>query len=145
MVTRRAVLLAGAAGLLLRAAGCAAAAPARPEVAGVPARLAELERWFSAQLGVYARDSGRGTVAAYHADQRFPMCSTFKVLAAAAVLHRYGPAGLGRLARYRRADLVPSAGRAPIVLAVLSTRPTADLPPSNALIAQAARIVLAAL
>ena len=41
--------------------------------------------------------------------------------------------------------LWPPAGRAPIVLAVLSTRPTPDLPPSNALIAAATRIVLARL
>lgn len=74
--------------------------------AGAAARLAGLERRFSARLGVYARDTGRGTVLAYRADQRFPMCSTFKVLAAAAVLHRYGQAGLGQVVRYGRADLV---------------------------------------
>jgi hypothetical protein len=55
------------------------------------ARLAGLERRFGARLGVYARDTGSGAAVAYHADERFPMCSTYKVLAAAAVLHRDSP------------------------------------------------------
>lgn len=118
MVTRRALLLAGAAGLVLPAAGCSAPAPARPAGAAAAARLAELERRFGARLGVYARDTGRGTVLTYHADQRFPMCSTFKVLATAAVLHRYDRAELGQLVRYGRADLVPPS---PVSTAHLGT------------------------
>jgi beta-lactamase class A len=35
---------------------------------------------------VYARDTGTGATADHRGDERFPMCSTFKVLAAAAVL-----------------------------------------------------------
>jgi beta-lactamase class A len=35
------------------------------------------------------------------------MCSTFKVLAAAAILHRDSPAELGKRVTYSRADLVP--------------------------------------
>ena len=49
-----------------------------------------LEREFDARLGVYALDTGSGRELAYRADGRFPFASTFKVLAAAAMLSEYG-------------------------------------------------------
>jgi beta-lactamase class A len=82
---RRALLVAGAAGLALSSAGCSAAMPGtrRPGLSGsrpgVPspaaARLAVLERRSGVRLGVYARDTGSGAALAYRADERFPMCS----------------------------------------------------------------------
>jgi beta-lactamase class A len=110
---RRAVL--GAA-LLLPLAGCAAPAvppsPAPPPPAP-PApepvrtdRLPELEQRFDARLGVYALDTGTGRELAYRADERFAMCSVFKALAAAAVLHRTPPEYLDRRVRYTEADLI---------------------------------------
>jgi beta-lactamase class A len=110
---RRAVL--GAA-LLLPLAGCAAPAvppsPAPPPPAP-PApepvrtdRLPELEQRFDARLGVYALDTGTSRELAYRADERFAMCSVFKALAAAAVLHRTPPEYLDRRVRYTEADLI---------------------------------------
>lgn len=65
-----------------------------------------LERAFDARLGVYAIDTGTGKEVAYNDRQRFPYASTFKALAAGAVLDEYGPEGMDRLIRYTEADLV---------------------------------------
>ncbi|QLE76403.1 class A beta-lactamase [Streptomyces rectiverticillatus] len=49
-------------------------------------QLRELEREHSARLGVFARNTATGKTVVHRADERFPMCSTFKTLAVAAVL-----------------------------------------------------------
>lgn len=51
-------------------------------------RLAALERRYGGRLGVAICDTGSGRRAGYRADERFLMCSTFKLLLAAAVLSR---------------------------------------------------------
>ncbi len=51
-------------------------------------RLAELERRHGGRLGVAILDTGNGRRAALRGDERFLMCSTFKLLAVAAVLAR---------------------------------------------------------
>jgi beta-lactamase class A len=53
-----------------------------------------LERAHDARLGVYALDTGSGREVAHRADARFPFASTFKALAAAAILREYGLGGL---------------------------------------------------
>ncbi|AEW98063.1 MULTISPECIES: class A beta-lactamase [Streptomycetaceae] len=60
----------------------------RPSHRTDPAKFAALERKYAARLGVYAVATGTGTTVTYRADERFAFCSTFKTLAAAAVLHR---------------------------------------------------------
>ncbi|MFI9509169.1 class A beta-lactamase [Nocardia sp. NPDC052566] len=80
--------------LLAPLAACAKpAAPVLAPTQPVPtpeaaARFAELERRFDARLGVFAVATGSGAMLAYRADERFAFCSTFKALAAAAVLAR---------------------------------------------------------
>jgi beta-lactamase class A len=64
------------------------AAAARP-MAGQGDFVA-LERELDGELGVAAIDSANGHVLGYRQDQRFPMCSTFKAVLAAAVLAREG-------------------------------------------------------
>ncbi|MFJ8991166.1 class A beta-lactamase [Streptomyces sp. NPDC102279] len=86
---------------LFGAAQRAMAAPAN----SAPA-FAELEREFDARLGVYAVDTGNGKSVAYRADERFAFASTYKALAAGAVLRKNTPAGLERVVRYTHADLV---------------------------------------
>lgn len=71
------------------------------------ARFAELESRFDARLGVYAVDTGTGQELSHQAGERFPMCSTFKVQAAAAVLDRNSTEHLDLRVRYRAADVVP--------------------------------------
>ena len=52
------------------------------------ARIAPIEAWMGGRIGVAAFDTSNSKHLDYRADERFPMCSTFKFLAAAAVLKR---------------------------------------------------------
>ncbi|GAA0245491.1 class A beta-lactamase BlaC [Saccharothrix mutabilis subsp. mutabilis] len=72
-------------------------------------RLYELESNFAARLGVYAVDTGSGATIAHRADERFAFCSTFKGLAAAAVLHRHPLSRLDTLVTYSETDLMRSS------------------------------------
>src|SRR5216110_2337432 len=51
-------------------------------------RILSIEERTGARIGVAALDTGSGKRLDYRAEERFPMCSTFKFLAAAAVLKR---------------------------------------------------------
>lgn len=70
--------------------------------------LIELEKKFGARLGVYAM-SGNGSTIEHRADERFAFCSTFKGLAAAAVLHRNPMAHLDTVVTYTEAELMKSS------------------------------------
>ncbi len=54
----------------------------------LPVALARLEQTNGGRLGVAVMDTATGERSGYRADERFPMCSTFKFLVAAAVLQR---------------------------------------------------------
>jgi beta-lactamase class A len=89
--------------------------------------LADLERKAGGRIGVAVLDTGSGRRLGYRQDERFPMCSTFKLLLSAAVLHRVdrGAERLGRPIAITQADLKPqSPGSAPHVGGSL---PVADL------------------
>ncbi|MBO4206203.1 class A beta-lactamase, partial [Micromonospora echinofusca] len=79
---------------------------ATPTPSDVAPALRRLESEFDARLGVYAVDTGSGRTVQYRADERFAYASTFKALAAAAVLDLTSPAELGTVVRYTRDDLV---------------------------------------
>src|ERR1700712_5092075 len=51
-------------------------------------RIADLERRHGGRLGVAVLDTTTMKLFAYRGDERFPLCSTFKLLAAAFVLAR---------------------------------------------------------
>lgn len=113
---RRRTLLLGAACTPLLAA-CASAPGSAPDstnpaasalLADAEARLAALEQAAGGRLGVDAIDSGDGRRLGHRADQRFPMCSTFKAIAAAAILAhgKNVPGWLDQRVRYTKADLV---------------------------------------
>ena len=102
MIGRRA-LLAGSAALLV--AG-------RLDARGgndVRAALAAIERASGGRLGVAALDSGSGQRVAWRGDERFPLCSTFKLLLVAAILRRVDRARelLGRALPVTARDIVP--------------------------------------
>jgi beta-lactamase class A len=82
MLNRRTLIAAAALALpaVLRAA------PNRLD--GLAAACAKLEQDNGGRLGVAVLDSATGERSGYRADERFPMCSTFKFLLAAAVLQR---------------------------------------------------------
>lgn len=52
----------------------------------INAALAKLEASANGRLGVAAIDTGKGMRVQYRADERFPFCSTFKTIVAAAIL-----------------------------------------------------------
>jgi beta-lactamase class A len=62
------------------------AAPAG--LSNLPAALATLEQTNGGRLGVAVLDTATGQRAEYRADERFPLCSTFKFLLVTAVLQR---------------------------------------------------------
>ncbi|MGN9914326.1 class A beta-lactamase [Phytohabitans sp. LJ34] len=65
-----------------------------------------LEARFQARLGVFGVDTGSGRTVEHRADERFAYASTFKALAAAAVLADTSSAELDKVVRYAQADLV---------------------------------------
>ncbi|MGW3515290.1 class A beta-lactamase [Streptomyces hydrogenans] len=91
--SRRTALALGAGTALTAALGLAGAGPAHALTApadraedGAAARFRALEERYGARLGVHAHDVRTGRTLAHRDDERFPMCSTFKTLAVAAVL-----------------------------------------------------------
>jgi beta-lactamase class A len=70
--------------------------------------LAALEKERGGRLGVAVIDTSSGRSAAYRGDERFALCSTFKVLAAAAILARVdaGKEQLERRIRFEAKDVV---------------------------------------
>jgi beta-lactamase class A len=104
-------------------AGCNRTEPPRPAPGASPAsppppppppppspenheRLAALERRYAARLGVYALDTGSGATIEHRAGERFAFCSTFKAVAAAAVLARKPASHLDTVVRYDEEDLL---------------------------------------
>ena len=75
------------------------------------APLPALERRHGGRLGVFAIDAASGRALGYRADERFLMCSTFKLLAVSAVLARVdaGQEQLDRRVSYSDADLLKYA------------------------------------
>jgi beta-lactamase class A len=94
---------------------CAAAALARPSAGGAETlrddRIAEIEKRTGGRLGVVAVDTDTGTSIVHRGNERFPMCSTFKLLAVGAVLTRVdrGVERLQRPVAYGRSDLLAYA------------------------------------
>ncbi|MEU5397946.1 class A beta-lactamase [Streptomyces sp. NPDC005963] len=68
--------------------------------------LKELERTYGARLGVHAVDTGSGREVAHNDDERFSYASTFKALAAAAVLRKYSLSGMDQVITYSHDDLI---------------------------------------
>lgn len=102
--SRRRVLTGLSTIPLFHLAGCASTAID----AGTSARFAALERDLDGRLGVFALDAGSGKTIGYRQDERFALLSTFKPIAAAAILARAAvePEFLQTRVRYTKADLV---------------------------------------
>jgi beta-lactamase class A len=109
MITRRSIT----AGLAL--AGHAAALSGAQAAPSWPAELPEAFRRIEAssggRLGILVLDTGSGARAGLREDELFPLCSTFKLLAAAAILSRVdrGEERLERRIRFESADLVENS------------------------------------
>lgn len=84
----------------------------RRKAGEVPAgRIAAIEQRISGRLGVAALDTGTKRRIEHRAEERFAMCSTFKLPLTAAVLHRVdeGTDDLARVISYGKADLLEHA------------------------------------
>jgi beta-lactamase class A len=84
------------------------ACAATDALAGLREDFAALEGESGGRLGVAVLHTGSGGFVGHRADERFPMCSTFKLLAAAAVLRRVdeGKEKLDRRVKFATSDLV---------------------------------------
>jgi beta-lactamase class A len=119
---RRAPIAALAMVTLIPLAGCGAARSATTEsskstVTATATPTAEhgnqafrdLEKQRDARLGVWALDTGTGRTVTWRANERFPYASTFKALAAGAVLRQDSIKKLDRVVRYTTKDLVANS------------------------------------
>lgn len=77
-----------------------------PQALDVAGLITEVEQRHGVRVGVHALDTATGTTAGHRADERFAFCSTFKPLAAAAVLAARGVSGMDEVVPVERADLV---------------------------------------
>jgi len=70
--------------------------------------MTELERASGGRLGVAVLDTATGAHAGHRFTERFPMCSTHKLLSAAAVLARVDrhQETLDRIVRFTRKDII---------------------------------------
>src|SRR5271169_6553308 len=108
--SRRLFLLGlAAAAAPLRASAAAASAEERLNLANN--HLAWIEEREGGRLGAAVIDTESGWTFAHRADERFPMCSTFKLLAAAVALKRVddGAERLDRVIAYGPDDLLDYA------------------------------------
>ncbi len=123
MIGRRG--MAAGLGLMVAARGAGAV---EDRFAALPAAFAEIEAASGGRLGVAVLDTASGATAGHRAAERFPLTSTFKLLAAAAVLARVdaGQDRLDRRIHFGPADLVtyspltePHAGKDGMTLEAL--------------------------
>jgi len=111
MITRR--LFSAATGSVFFGAGLAGRARLARSAGGLSDKLAgdlaKLESESGGRLGVAVVDTVSGVRVGHRLDERFPMCSTFKLLASAAVLARVdaGKERLDRRIRFESGDIVP--------------------------------------
>ncbi|VIO69414.1 Beta-lactamase [Bradyrhizobium ivorense] len=73
--------------------------------------FSRIEQGTGGRLGVAALDSETGLRAGLRGDERFPMCSTFKALASAAVLRRVdrGESSLDQRVRFEAKDILANS------------------------------------
>jgi beta-lactamase class A len=88
MLTRRNLLITGSLAAAKLAFPHHSQAQPAYRFRNLPASFEAIERSKHCRLGVAVLDTGSGEHAGHREDERFPMCSTFKLLLAAAVLQR---------------------------------------------------------
>ena len=89
----------------------ALAACYKPPELAFEKRLTQIENETGARIGIVAIDSGNGLRLEHRPNERFLMCSTFKLLAVAAVLERVDRKedDLDRFVHYTQADILKYA------------------------------------
>jgi len=109
MQTNRRALLAAL--LASPALALASATPKPSQRSKLELEVLRLEKHSGGRLGFALLDTADGTRFQHRGDERFPMCSTFKLLLAAAVVRQVetGEESFGRRIAIRKEDLVPWA------------------------------------
>lgn len=107
MTTRRDFMF-GSTALFAFSSGMAPAFAASVDRRAFIAEMQRIERDVKGRLGVVVRDTGSGIQIGHRSLERFPMCSTFKLLAAALVLRRVdeGKEKLDRRITVRQSDII---------------------------------------
>ncbi|MDB5806285.1 MAG: beta-lactamase [Betaproteobacteria bacterium] len=109
---RRTFSISTGAGLMAATLSITRGAAAATPRLRIPAHeLKRVEKESGGRLGVMAVDTGSGTSVGYRAAERFPICSTFKLLAAGALLAQidHGAAPLETRVRYTQKDVVDNS------------------------------------
>jgi beta-lactamase class A len=110
MISRRVFAFSSAAVVLHQIARQAFAQgrPQSPAFSRLSEEFMRIEGESGGRLGVAVLDTGSAAEAKHRADERFPMCSTFKLLAAAAILTRVdaGRENLDRTIAFGPGDIV---------------------------------------
>lgn len=117
MTTRREFIVGGSAtaGFLISGSlvsgSFGTAFAASPKARAFTTAIARIEREVKGRLGVAVLDTHSGAQFAHRATERYPMCSTFKLLAASAVLKRVdkGIEKLDRRVKIEARDIVPDS------------------------------------
>lgn len=112
MERRPFIRAAGLAAVTVLSAGCTLARrPWETPSSGFQEQVQKIERDSGGRLGVAVLDTHTGLAWAHRGTERFPMCSTFKFLAAALVLARVdqGQEQLTRRIAVQASDIVPHA------------------------------------
>jgi beta-lactamase class A len=110
--TPRRLVLAGGIGAALAAVPMTSTAHAATRQDDTGRRLRALEGEHDARLGLFAWNSVTGRSVTHRADERFPMCSTFKTMAVGAVLRDLDVDGtfLSKVIHYTQRDIDRSGG-----------------------------------
>ncbi len=84
---------------------------AQPIKSAMVTKASEIENRLGARVGLAVYDTGRNASWLYHADERFPLTSTFKALACGALLRQVdtGQTALDRKVRVTQSDLISYA------------------------------------
>ena len=111
MFSRRAFAKVSLATFLLGAVPGRRTDAAEAGFGALAAQFARIETESGGRLGVSVLDTESGAVAGHRGDERFPVCSTFKMLAAATVLARVdaGKEQLSRRIRVEQKDVLAYA------------------------------------
>jgi beta-lactamase class A len=80
-----------------------------PQLRELGRRFVEIEAWCGGRLGVGVIDTQSGRMIGHRGDERFPMCSTYKALSAAAILSRAdrGKERMDRRIRFTADEVLP--------------------------------------
>lgn len=132
--------------LLLGLAAALSSTRGEAAIPAIDATVGALERATGGRIGLAALNTADGRLLSHRADERFAMCSTFKLMLAAAVLSRVD-AGILRLDQpvsFRRSELLPTSpladsypegGAVPLKLMLESVIEASDNTAANRLLA----------